>query len=153
MNLSPHFTLQELTASQIADRAGIDNTPDEEHIGNLILLCTNVLEPLRDELGPIIMSSGYRCLSLNRRIGSKDTSYHVQGRAGDIKVRGVSPIDICKTIVRLNLPCEEIINEFGDYHGRGWCHVAVSLHPRIAARRQMTIDRHGIRSGFLEARP
>lgn len=81
MNLTPHFSLAELTASQIADRAGIDNTPEEGHVANLILLCERVLEPLRDELGPIFISSGYRCLAVNRRLSSKDTSYHVQCRA------------------------------------------------------------------------
>ena len=60
MKLSLNFSLKELTASQTADRKGIDNTPTEEHIENLKLLCENILQPTRDEWGIISVSSGYR---------------------------------------------------------------------------------------------
>ena len=46
MKLSENFTLDELTKSQEAIRLGIDNTPNDEHIGNLVLLCKNILQPI-----------------------------------------------------------------------------------------------------------
>ena len=50
--LSPHFKLREFEKSQIADRYEIDNTvKDEEVYNNLILLCENVLEPIRVHYG------------------------------------------------------------------------------------------------------
>jgi zinc D-Ala-D-Ala carboxypeptidase len=61
MLLSKSFTLNELTKSQEATRLGIDNTPNEEQILNLKLLCENVLQPIRDFYGmPLSVSSGYR---------------------------------------------------------------------------------------------
>ena len=71
MILSKSFTLNELTKSQEATRLGIDNTPNEEHILNLKLLCENVLQPIRDFYGmPLSVSSGYRSATLCEAIGS-----------------------------------------------------------------------------------
>ena len=53
------------------------------------------LQELRDRLArPITVVSGFRCLEYNRRIGSKDTSQHPKGRAADIRVAGMSPVDL-----------------------------------------------------------
>ena len=60
MKLSPNFSVRELTKSQTAERKGIDNTPTEEHLENLKLLCENILQPVRDEWGVVSVSSGYR---------------------------------------------------------------------------------------------
>ena len=70
MSLSDHFTLIELTKSQTAERLGIDNTPDDEAIGNLASMCDNVLEPIRAHFGvPFSPSSAYRSKKLNEAIG------------------------------------------------------------------------------------
>ena len=86
MNLTTHFTLEEMCKSATADAHGIDNTPSEEHIRNLAALCENVLEPLRMDMGckPLIINSGYRCPSLNRLVGGADNSQHQRGEAADI---------------------------------------------------------------------
>lgn len=153
MKLSPNFTLAEMTASQIAERHGIDNAPDEQQIDNLILLCDEILEPLRAAVGPIIVTSGFRCLRLNRKLGSRDTSYHVFGRAADIKVRSMAPLDLCRKIVDMQLPYDELISEYATADGRGWCHVAVALQGTTPRREVKSIDRHGVRRGvLLEAR-
>ena len=47
MMLSKHFSLSELTKSDTAIRKGIDNTPNDQEIENLILLCNEILEPVR----------------------------------------------------------------------------------------------------------
>ena len=59
MKLSQNFSLRELTKSQTAERKGIDNTPTDEHIENLKLLCENILQPVRNEWGVVSVSSGY----------------------------------------------------------------------------------------------
>ena len=65
MKLSPHFSLEELTHSDIATRLGIDNTPTVEIINNLTFLAGE-LEYVRDILGnPMLISSGYRSYVLN----------------------------------------------------------------------------------------
>ena len=99
MNLSPHFTLAEYTASETAARLDIDNTPPPELMGNLKRMA-GVMEEIREILGkPIKINSGYRCLDLNRVLRSKDSSAHVLGLATDFicPAYGV-PYDVCKAI-------------------------------------------------------
>ena len=43
MNLTDHFTLEEMTFSQTALRKGIPNNPDVQHVTNLKSLCERVL--------------------------------------------------------------------------------------------------------------
>ena len=82
IQLSPNFSLSELTHSQTAIENAIDNTPDEKSLENLKYLCKNLLQPLRDMLGkPIHVTSGYRCEELNRLVGGVPTSQHVKGEA------------------------------------------------------------------------
>ena len=84
MQLSPHFKLVEFTRSATAQARHIDNTPNEEQIKNLKFLCDNVLEPLREQFGPIIIGSGFRCLALNTAVGGVKNSQHKTGEACDI---------------------------------------------------------------------
>ena len=100
MRLSPHFHLDEYTASETAARRGIDNTPPPELIGNLKRMAAT-MEQIRDILGAaIIVTSGYRCLELNSAIGSKPTSAHVQGLATDFIAPSFgTPLEICRKLV------------------------------------------------------
>ena len=83
--LSEHFRLSEFTNSYMAKRLGIDNTPSLAVVSNLQQLCRHVLEPLRQYAGcPIIISSGYRCPSLNQAVGGVSKSQHLVGEAADI---------------------------------------------------------------------
>lgn len=89
MILSEHFTLEEFTASQVADKLGIDNSLcvvyDACIVSNLEMLCRFTLEPIRRYLGrPVCVSSGYRCARLNMEIGGSPTSDHRNGLAADI---------------------------------------------------------------------
>ena len=54
----------------------------------------NVLQLLRDHFSsPVKITSGNRCAEHNLCVGSKaKASYHIRGRAADIKVQGVPPI-------------------------------------------------------------
>jgi zinc D-Ala-D-Ala carboxypeptidase len=73
MQLSDHFTLAELTKSDTASRMGLNNEPGSTVIEKLVLVCENILEPVRNHYGvPFSPSSGFRCLSLNRALGSSD---------------------------------------------------------------------------------
>lgn len=89
MQLSPHFKLAEFTRSATAQARHIDNTPDEEQIKNLKFLCDNVLEPLREQFGPIIIGSGFRCLALNTAVGGVKNSQHKTGEACDIHLPSI----------------------------------------------------------------
>ena len=89
MQLSPHFKLVEFTRSATAQARHIDNTPNEEQIKNLKFLCDNVLEPLREQFGPIIIGSGFRCPALNTAVGGVKNSKHKTGEARDIHLPSI----------------------------------------------------------------
>lgn len=119
--LSPNFTLREMTFSEMAVRKGLQNAPGPIEIENLQWLCEQILEPLRASLGvPIVITSGYRSERLNAAVGGSWNSHHIFGRAADIVVPGYKSIQVCQRIVDLDLPFTQVINEFGR-----WCHVSV----------------------------
>lgn len=122
MNLSPHFLLEEFLISQTAARMGRKIEPTEADIQNLTRLCVMVLEPLRIELRrPIHVTSGLRPLWLNTAIGGSQTSAHMDGRAADIVVQGISALDVCRVIQSAGLPVDQCIHEFGE-----WAHVGIA---------------------------
>jgi len=128
MNLSKSFTLNELTKSQEATRLGIDNTPSEEHILNLKILCDNILQPIRDFYGmPVSVSSGYRSPKLCEAIGSSRTSQHARGEAADFEIFGVANKDLSDWIVS-NLEYDQCILEFWNINepNSGWVHCSFS---------------------------
>ena len=126
MRLSSHFTLKELTFSQTAQRHDLYNTPNGEQFGNIQLLCYTILEPVRKFFDlPFSPSSGYRCLELNRLIGSKDTSQHLEGRAVDFEIPGIPNKDVADWIDE-NLSYDQLILEYYDPEviNSGWIHVS-----------------------------
>jgi hypothetical protein len=135
MKLSEHFTLDELTVSQEAVRAGLRNVPNAQQVDALRALCVHVLEPLRARLRrPIVVSSGFRSVSLNRRIGGSATSQHCKGEAADIIVPGMDTANVVELIRFLRLPFDQVIDEFGR-----WIHVSHTSGNRgevlVASRR------------------
>ena len=134
MNLSKHFTFEEMTASDTAARQGITNLPGSVEAANLVRLCEEILEPLRLEVGrPVTISSGYRCPLLNTIIGGSRMSAHTMGRAADIKVEGMTPLEVCRRIRDMRLPYDQLILEFD-----AWTHVAIAPDPRLARREELT---------------
>jgi zinc D-Ala-D-Ala carboxypeptidase len=124
MNLSKSFTLNELTKSQEATRLGIDNTPSEEHILNLKILCEKILQPIRDFYGmPVSVSSGYRSAALCEAIGSSSKSQHTKGQAVDFEIFGVHNKELSDWIVN-NLDYDQCILEFWSPNdpNSGWVH-------------------------------
>jgi zinc D-Ala-D-Ala carboxypeptidase len=114
MNLSEHFALSEFTFSQTAVRKAIDNTPNGGVIKNLSALCTVILEPLRAAAkAPIRISSGYRSPGLNKAVGGSATSQHCFGEAVDLTITGMSVAETVALIRSLNLPVDQVIDEFG----------------------------------------
>ena len=124
MNLSENFTLNELLRSDTANRMKIveQYTPSQAVIENLRKLCVNVLQPLRNHLGRSIrVTSGFRCKRLNAHIGGARNSQHTEGKSADIEVDGMTNQDLMKVIIALNLPFDQLINE---YERNGWVHVS-----------------------------
>jgi hypothetical protein len=137
MNLSPHFTLAELT---FTDHRQFDNTPNQIEIANLQRLAV-LLEQARTLLGaPIMINSAYRSKAVNDAVGSKDSSQHRLGCAADFRVPGMTPDQIVKALI--NLPYDQIIREFDR-----WTHISV---PNVAGatprKSKLIIDKAGTRA-------
>ena len=133
MQLSNNFSLAELTKSQTATRKGIDNTPSDTHIQNLIHLAESVLQPVREHFGkPVMISSGYRSPALCEAIGSSTKSQHARGEAADFEIGGVDNKELA-TWISKNTTFDQLILEFyneGDPNS-GWVHCsAVKGEPR-----------------------
>ena len=123
MNLSPHFTLEELTHSDTARAEGIPNQPTAAEAAALRSLCEQVLEPLRAALGRSVkVNSGYRGPALNRRIGGATSSQHLSGQAADIQCPGVPVVEVFQLAIRLGLPFDQIIYEAN--RSARWVHVS-----------------------------
>lgn len=117
MQLSEHFTLDELTVTQ----TGLDNTPSAEAVMNLKRLCNTVLEPLRLHIKkPIIVTSGFRSQEVNAKVGGSKTSSHMSGLAADIHVVNMTSAELAIAIAHTGLPYDKAINE------QTWVHVQVS---------------------------
>jgi len=124
MKLSSNFSLKELTASQTAERKGINNNPNEDQIDKLKLLCENVLQKVRDHYSKVVtVSSGYRSPELCVAIGSSQNSQHAKGEAADFEIFGLSNAELCKWIAD-NLEFDQMILEYHKLEepNSGWIH-------------------------------
>ena len=140
MNLTDHFTLEELTVSQEAARNRIDNTPGVQTLENLKFLASQ-LEEVRNVLGSraILVSSGYRCSALNTLVGSKPTSAHIKGLAADFTCPSFGSVrDVINTIIGSDIQYDQIIYEFNS-----WCHIGFAEKGKTPRLQKLTIDRSG----------
>jgi len=140
MNLSEHFSLDELTHT---DHRQFDNTPNASEMANLVRLAA-FLEEVKTVLGgkPVMINSAFRCKQVNDAVGSKDTSQHRIGCAADIRVPGVTPDEVVKAIIAAGLEYDQLIREFDR-----WTHVSVPNKPDDKPRRQaLIIDKAGTRA-------
>jgi zinc D-Ala-D-Ala carboxypeptidase len=135
MNLTEHFTLEELTHTS---HRQFDNTPNDKEMANLVLLA-EFLEQVKTLLDgkPIMINSAFRSKQVNDSVGSKDTSQHRLGYAADFKVPGMTPDQVVRALVASDLPFDQVIREFD-----AWTHVSISPSPR---RQALIIDRAGTR--------
>lgn len=142
MNLSEHFSLEEFTASDTASRRNIDNTPPDAIIDNLRKLA-ETMELVRALLGqPIHITSGYRCSALNKIIGSKPSSSHVQGLACDFKCPEYgSPDIIANAIAASEIDFDQVIFEFCS-----WVHIGIGAKAR---KQVLTINSSGTFTGVI----
>jgi len=140
MQLSEHFTLEELTHT---DHREIENTPNSSEINNLKRLA-EFLEKVKVAIGgkPIMVNSAFRCKALNDAVGSKDTSQHRVGCAADIRVPGMTPDEVVKAVIAANLDYDQVIREFDR-----WTHISVPNSPSGTSRKQsLIIDKQGTRA-------
>ena len=137
MNLTPHFTLEELTVTQ---HRGIDNTPPTLALLGNLRRTAMLLEQVRTRLGvPILVSSGYRCPELNAAVGGQANSQHLTGQAADFIAPGFGAPVAVVSVLRdaIDLPYDQLILEFDR-----WVHISWADTPRHQA---LVIDKTGTR--------
>jgi len=119
MKLSDNFYLNEFTVSQVAERHGYKNEPNEKQIENLRLLCVNILQPLRVIINvPIFINSGFRSFDVNAAVGGRFNSQHLEGKAADFIVPSLILADVFNIALQ-KLSFDQLIYEFGK-----WIHVS-----------------------------
>jgi hypothetical protein len=124
--ISKHISYKEGIRSNTAQRLGIDNTPGDEALTNMVGVAVNVFEPLREWVGgPIRVNSFFRCEELNKAIGGSSRSQHCEGRAIDLDdVHGHKTNAEMFDYIKNNLNFDQLIWEFGDDENPDWIHVS-----------------------------
>ena len=144
MRLSKNFTLNELTRSNTATRLGIDNEPSKEGIMKLTLLAA-FLQAIRDRIGALRITSGYRSPQLSEAIGSSSNSQHCRYEAVDLQYVKRGNMDnqmIYQTLIDLDLDFDQCILEFGnateyiDPTSPDWVHLSWKV---VDNRRQVLV--------------
>jgi hypothetical protein len=140
MQLSEHFTLDELTHT---DHRDLDNTPNESETENLKRLAA-FLEEVKTVLGgkPVMINSAFRSKAVNDAVGSKDTSQHRIGCAADLRIPGMTPDEVVKAVISSGIAYDQVIREFDR-----WTHISVPNNPHVLPRLQaLIIDKQGTRA-------
>jgi zinc D-Ala-D-Ala carboxypeptidase len=145
--MTPHFSLEEFTQSDTAARLGIDNRlPDEMRENALKTL--EMMERIRFHIdAPISITSGYRCKTLNRAVGSKPGSDHTLAFAVDFRApKAGTPFQIAASLAPVIkiIGIGQLILEFGT-----WVHVSTKIPDKII-NRIITIDKDGTRAGIWQ---
>jgi hypothetical protein len=142
MNLTLHFTLEELT---FTDHREYDNTPNDQELENLKRLAL-FLEEVKKLLGgkAIMLNSAFRSAEVNQAVGSTNKSQHRFGCACDFRVPGMTPDEVVQLIKQSDLQYDQLIREFDR-----WVHVSIpntlDAKPRKMA---LIIDKQGTRAYF-----
>lgn len=94
VRLSRNFTLREFIVSEVAQKKWVHQQYDVpiSVLRNVCDLVTHVLQPLRDYVGVINISSGYRCPELNKLVGGSQNSQHMKGQAVDVICSNVTNV-------------------------------------------------------------
>jgi zinc D-Ala-D-Ala carboxypeptidase len=149
MKLTANFSLAEMVKSDTALRHDIDNIPDDEQLANMVALCENVLQRVRDHYGMgVKVNSGFRHPTVNAKVGGSKTSDHCKGMAADIEIPGVANADLAKWIVD-NMNFRQVILEFytPGVPDSGWVHV--SYNPADNKKQVLTAAKQGGKTVYL----
>jgi len=138
MQLSEHFSYEELTYT---DHRIFDNTPTDAELSNLVRLA-EFLEVVRLVLDDraVLINSAYRSKAVNDAVGSKDTSQHRTGCAADIRVPGMTPDEVMKSIRSADIEFDQAIREFDR-----WTHISISAEGVATRKTALIIDKLGVR--------
>lgn len=126
MNISKNFTLEEMISSTSAKKYNIDNRPTAEEQRRIVELVSKLLQPLREAYGkPITVTSGFRCKSLNQKVGGSATSAHMLGYAADTKASNMKEYqDFCLKWFK-DKEFDQLIIEYPKNGIASWIHIGL----------------------------
>lgn len=129
MKIGKYLTLNDLINSATATRYGIDNTPPKEAIDDLTNIVKFVYDNLSDHISGVHVSSGYRSVKLNKKIGGSATSQHCKGQALDLVMtgKGTNTNASIFNYILHNLDFDQLIWEFGTKVQPQWVHVSYKV--------------------------
>jgi hypothetical protein len=140
VNLSPHFTLAELTRTS----SGQPNVPNAAETKALVALCSSLLEPIRAKFGPVSIHSGYRSKAVNEAIGGSKTSQHMRGEAADFHCPGATLEDVMRWIVtESGLKYGQVILEGHTAGEPTWIHLSLGAPWRLGSQCQQALTFDG----------
>lgn len=121
-----YFTISELCRSNVAERLGIENIPNQYQQANMVKLIENLLDPIRKMWGaPIYVNSGFRTARLNKAIGGAINSEHLNGCAADIRAVDIRDNgELFTRIVESGIPFRQLIWEEGTMDYPQWIHIS-----------------------------
>ena len=123
MQLTPHFALSELANTTNKDYKELNLKRAEQNLGKRYMLA-GFAERVREIVGkPLIITSGYRCDSLNKAVGGSPTSQHKLGEAIDFKVRGMTNSQVACKLMGSDLKFQQLIIESAG--GAEWVHISI----------------------------
>jgi len=133
--ISDNFNMSEF----VVTNTGLENVPAEEEQAWIVALVREIMQPLRDKIGGIVITSGYRSPDVNTRIGGSPTSQHMKGQACDFYPTNMSRKDAYLVLFNSTYPIRQCIlyptNEGNFIH--------VSIDPQRPAKRQFMIKDSG----------
>ena len=153
MQLSENFSLAEFCASDTASRCNIDNGLPLNLVANAYKTAA-MLEQIRSHLSslagrtvPVHITSGYRCLELNRRVGSRDTSDHMQAMAADFHAPAFgTPLEVCRALA----PVISVLGIGAIIYEHTWTHVSAVVPDKVI-NRILTVQGRNYVPGIVES--
>lgn len=138
MNLN--FKISELIHSDTATKYNINNMPDVNSLDNMLNLIIYCLQPIRDKIKkPMIITSGYRSLEVNRIVGGATNSQHRTGQAVDFKISGMTPRQIVDFIKKSGIEYDQLIEEYSN--NTSWVHISYNKGKN---RKQTLLYKNGV---------
>lgn len=128
--ISEHITYDEATKSVVAIKYGIDNTPNENQLKNMILLAEQIFEPIRNYFDTrIAVTSFFRSKKLNSKLKGSKNSQHMSNNGSaidiDADVYGIITNGDIFNYVKNNLIFDQLIMEFPKPDGNPeWVHIS-----------------------------
>lgn len=145
--LSKNFSLSEMLYSAKAIELGLPNDPTPRQLSRMMDATVNLYQPVRDGIGAMKVTSGFRSLELNAAVKGSKTGAHPAGWALDSQPQNVSLQEAMEWLWKSKLQFDQVILELGKHHDRindDWLHLGFRNPTTYGQRREFLVMQDGI---------